>query len=374
MIAEKKKILIINYPLKDKNDLFRLINIKIILEIEGFDITIIKNNIWGDYSKKVEILKNPFLLVMSIPKYLKYLNHIKKNLTKNKYYKIIIGHPAFIEALFLRSFLIKNKIIDSVIIDFFISLYDTIILDRNIFKKNIILKYIFFQIDKTLLNKYKYIMVDTNANALRYSNIFHIELIKFKRVIVSSALLNSNYEFYENISLNNKIINIGWVGSFIPLHGLEKIIYAAKLIDKKKYLFHIIGNGPKNELIKYYKQVKELGVDHLKFYGELPFIESMKILSKCDILLGVFGDSEKAKTVIPFKIFDYLILKKPIITQYSEAIKELDFSENIIQVENNSYNISKAILNIDFNNKEEVNYSITIKNQFISDLNKVLSI
>ncbi|NTW34444.1 MAG: glycosyltransferase family 4 protein [Bacteroidetes bacterium] len=362
-----------NYPEQTQQDFARLINIRAILENEGINVITLSNKTWGDYRKKTAILKNPFLLIKSIPEYLKYLNQIKKTLNNNNYDKIIVGYPAYIEAFYLKSFFRRKKILNKVFIDFFISIYDTLVLDRKYFKRNFIFKFVIYQVEKCMLRKYNNVIIDTYANANRYSKLFNIDINKFSRIIVSSSLLNTKIDFPTNDLKDDSKTNIGWVGSIIPLHGVEKIIQTAKLLDEKKYLFHLIGNGPKNEIDNLIIFAKKLGVRNVTFYGKLPYEESMKLLSKCDLLLGIFGDSEKAKSVISFKIFDYICLGKPVITQKSNALNELGLFEDILQVESNPSSITNAIVNFKFNIKPTIgNNRIKIEKLLVSDLNKII--
>jgi len=338
-----KKALITNYPSSPED--FRLQIIKHYLENAGVEVITISNAFWGNYKTKTKYSKNLFSAILNSYKFISYYCLVFKTIRKNQFDIILIGHPPIIDFFIIKLFS-KKSILSKVYIDFFISLFDTLILDRKKFRKKSLMARLFFKMDKFLLKKASCIITDTDQNTHRYIKLFDCPSQNFKRIMVGSKMLISeNIDIFNaNRFKDNNNVKIGWVGAFINLHGFQKIIDTAALLKGKSFEFHIIGNGPNNEL-KYYRELTlQLGLNNLTFYNELNYKESMLILNNCNICLGVFGESEKTKSVIPFKIFDYLCLDKTIITQESNALSELGFQDNIIQVEGDSTSIARAIL------------------------------
>jgi len=82
----------------------------------------------------------------------------------------------------------------------------------------------------------------------------------------------------------------------------------------------------------------------------VPLRELADRISQSDVCLGIFGNTNKTKRVIPNKVYDYAASRRPIITASTPAIKEL-FSENeIFLVEAaNAQKIADAILSVKSN-------------------------
>jgi glycosyltransferase involved in cell wall biosynthesis len=337
----KSKILIINYPSSTKD--FRLIILNSALQKLEFDTQYIVNPIWGDYEKKVLLTKKPYLLLKEIFAYCSYLFKLALLITKNRFDFIFVGYPAFIEILFLKICFVFSKKRKTIITDFFISIYDTVVLDRKKINEKSFLSKFLFCTDKALLKISSKVITDSNANSKRFSIMFNVPEHKFNRIIVGSKLSCGETNLIESITDKNELVRIGWVGAFIPLHGIEKILSAANLIQNKKIEFHLIGDGPEQEVLKLTEKIKALKLQNIILHGELSYADSMNFLYNCDICLGIFGESVKAKSVIPFKVFDYLYLNKYIITQHSEALNELPVLNNIHLVENTPEAIAEAI-------------------------------
>ncbi len=62
----------------------------------------------------------------------------------------------------------------------------------------------------------------------------------------------------------------------------------------------------------------------------VPYEELPDYVSKADVCLGIFGDTEKAQRVIPTKAIDALALQKPLVTGDSQAARELLINRKIV--------------------------------------------
>lgn len=358
--------MITNYPTDIRS--FRLVILKHQLESLGYNVEILKNHFWGDYSLKLKIIRNPFILIIRLPLYIYFFIRFIHLVFFRKFDYIIFGYPVLFE-IFFTSVFKRNK--NNILSDYFLSYYDTLISDRKSFNANSILSKAIFNLDKMILRLSKRIIVDTNENADRFSKLFEIDIKKFNRIIVGSNLLTIS-DLKINSKKQTEYINIGWIGSFIPLQGFDTVLKTAELLCNNKYLFHIIGNSPDNQ-IKYYKMLAEnSNINNIIFYGERMYEDALNLLSSCDICLGIFGESDKAKNVIPFKIFDYICLNKLIITQTSAVKNELLVFDNILFVENSPLKIAELIENINIGKIGiYVDYKRVLQSLYNGDLNKL---
>ena len=100
---------------------------------------------------------------------------------------------------------------------------------------------------------------------------------------------------------------------------------------------------------------------------------------KCDLALGVFGQSRKAKTVISNKVVEACAMKIPILTGFSTGMDEyFDPDDDIYFCRNEIYDMAKKIIYISNNKRESLkransNFLIYKNNFSIESLGKKLN-
>jgi glycosyltransferase involved in cell wall biosynthesis len=229
---------------------------------------------------------------------------------------ILVGWPAW-RAVYPAK-LLSKLLSKPLIVDAFISLYDTEVFDRKRVREVSIEALRLYLKDKVLCELADHVLLDTEEHIKYFSETFHVPRKKFSAIYVGS---DDDY-FYPKEEVENNVFLVTFHGSFIPLHGIEHIIRAMKLLGAHDDIrCEILGSG------QTYGYVSELAkalrlknvIFHRKFlkYEELP-----SFIAKADVCLGIFGVTPKAKRVVPTKVYDVLAMKKPLITGDTPAIRE----------------------------------------------------
>lgn len=280
------------------------------------------SNIWNNiedksqvkgFFKKAKILSN---LLLSYPKLIiKYLNLPPHDL-------VFIPYLGVFDILFLSPILFFKK--TPVVLDFFVPLYDSIVNDRKLIAKwnPFALLILFFE--KVALHFATTILVDTNSHGKYISQLYKIPENRCKRVFVGAEEIFYNPIKPQKELFDSKEFNIFFYGQFIPLQGIDKIVDAAKIIKEKglnNIKFTIAGIGQTSDIID--KIIKDEKIDNIKRITWIPYTDIPSWINESDICLGIFGDSIKAKSVIPNKVFQILATNKDVITVDSPAIREL---------------------------------------------------
>ncbi|MHA1326895.1 MAG: glycosyltransferase family 4 protein [Promethearchaeota archaeon] len=275
---------------------------------------------------------------------IKILSKLLK-ITHIDYY--VIAYP-LIKSIFLTK-LIKRK---KVVLDPFISNYNSIINDLKLFSNNSLKAKLIKIFDNFIFSTGKIILADTYAHAKYYSKEFNISLDSFKVIYVGA----DNELYFPRKKLSNKEFIVGFYGSYLPLQGTDIIIKAANLLKKDypKIRFELIGGDYKNNLFKkILKMVKLLNLKNVKLIKKIPENKLPFYIQRSDVQLGIFGDTLKAKLVIPNKAFTAIAMKKPLITANTPAIKEI-FKNNhtcLLCKIANPEDLSNKIIKL-YNNKD----------------------
>jgi glycosyltransferase involved in cell wall biosynthesis len=110
-------------------------------------------------------------------------------------------------------------------------------------------------------------------------------------------------------------------GQFIPLHGIEYIVRAAKRTEGQDLAWTLVGKGQEAEKIR--SLVDELKPNNLDWKEWVDFSELVDLMARSHVVLGIFGLTEKAGRVIPNKVFQALMASRPLVTADTPAIHEL---------------------------------------------------
>ena len=276
--------------------------------------------------------------------FLKYIYLIKKHRRMKKKYDVMIVGFQGVQAVILAKFLTRKTII----FDAFVSLYDSMVMDRkNVKMKSFTAKY-YWWLDKISMILADIILFDTNEHINYASKEFGIKKEKFKRIFVGADTDIFYPAEKENRSKNFKVL---FYGSFLPLHGIEYIVKAAKFLEKEKdIVFEILGWGPEKE--KIIELFNDLKPHNLFFTGGIDKKLLRDKIAEAEVCLGVFGNTNKAKRVIPNKVYECVAMRKPVVTADTRAIRELFEEGELMFVKITDHiSLANAIMTLK-NNKE----------------------
>ncbi len=239
----------------------------------------------------------------------------KHNKIKGEYDLMIVGYSDSRMMVPLAKIISSKKIVW----DAFYSLYDSWVMDRALVREKSLKAKYYWLLDWLSCKLSDNVLLDTDEHIKYFVKTFKIDQNRFIKVLVAST---ADKIMMDQGPKKNKKFKIFFYGKYIPLQGIEYIIRAAKILENKADLeFDILGSGQEFKNIK--KISKELQIKNINFINRVSYRELIGKMRRADICLGIFGKTDKAKRVIPNKIYDAIALGKPVITSNTPAIKEL---------------------------------------------------
>ena len=110
-------------------------------------------------------------------------------------------------------------------------------------------------------------------------------------------------------------------GTYSPLHGAEEIVRAAALLAAHDTIeFLMVGQGHTDSAVR--ALTEHLGVQSIRFLDRVAYDALPDLIANSDVCLGSFGVVEPANRVIPFKVFDGLAMRRPVVTAGTPAARE----------------------------------------------------
>ncbi len=227
--------------------------------------------------------------------------------------------PEFNQRIVPLAWLLAKRLSIPVIFDPLISTYHSIVAEHKAVPRNSLeARKLHFK-DKLSMLMADVLFTDTRAHADYFSREF---VLDGKKIFVVPVGANESICYPVSAPLATGSFTVAFWGSFLPLHGIEYILQAAKLLQKEQEIhFLVLGKGP--GYVRMRELANELNLQQVDFGGLFNLGDLPMLMSKVDICLGIFGKTEQAERVVPNKVFESMAMRKPIITGDNPAIREL---------------------------------------------------
>lgn len=253
---------------------------------------------------------------------------------------IIVGYIGQLDIYLAKilAYICRKKLVFNPLI----SLYDTVIADRGYFETTSLKSRLFRFLDMSACKLSDLVLLDTAAHIQYFQNQLELKEVNFKRIPVGA----DDRIFFPISSESHDKFHVMFIGKFIPLHGIEKLVEAAYILkteDEIKFTF--IGTGQLRDSIE--TNIRKRNLENVQMVDWVPYYKLSEKMSEADLILGIFGDSDKAKRVIPNKVYQGLAVNRPVLTAETDAINELLISdEHIFSCEATPTTIADKIVSI----------------------------
>ena len=212
-----------------------------------------------------------------------------------------------------------------IVFDAFLSQYDSNVFDRKLYSQNSWRARKDKWLDTWSCRLARKVLLETNEHIEYFVTTFGIPREKFERIWISA----DDTIFFPTSVPEEARFTVHFHGMFIPLQGISYIVRAAGILRDEDIHFRIVGRGQEWELIQ--KLVEELGLkDRIECTGKVPLEKIPGYMAGAQIVLGIFGDTEKTKRVIPNKVYEAMAMGKCVITADTAAVRELPGSREAL--------------------------------------------
>jgi glycosyltransferase involved in cell wall biosynthesis len=233
-----------------------------------------------------------------------------------------------------------------IISELYISLYDTLVHDRKRLEDNTKRSDYLKKLDRMLIEESDYLIHLSNYEFDYISRLVGAKIdaskLKIFPLAIEEKLTTKTIYDPENI------FRICWWGNYSPLHGLEKILLVIKILKLQGHKIKLDLWGPEELSTPYVQAVQDMDLSQeVSFHGSDYSIKLQEYLIRyCDLALGIFGDSGKAKNAVANKVIDAMAMKLPVLTMDSPCLWEFFDNSNIFTCSNEPEEMAKKILEI----------------------------
>jgi glycosyltransferase involved in cell wall biosynthesis len=233
-----------------------------------------------------------------------------------------------------------------IISELYISLYDTLVNDTQRVSQNSSHSEHLKKLDRILIEKSDR-LIHLSSHELNYiSELVGANIDPSKIEIIPLAVEEKLIS--ETIDDPEGIFRLCWWGNFRPLHGLEKIILSIKILKEQNHRVRLDIWGPIKKKDIYVQIVQEMDLSKEIYFHDSDYSVKIQeyLICYCDLALGIFGDSGKAKNAVANKVIDAMAMKLPVLTMDSPCLWEFLGPKEIFTCLNKPEDIAGKIIEI----------------------------
>jgi len=235
-------------------------------------------------------------------------------------------NTAFVKSAIYSAKFLKKKLV----VEMYISLYDSWVRDRKRIDSESKLAKSCIKKDILALKESDYLIHTSSQELTYWEQILNTQLDREKVFI--APLCNVSSLVAKRKWRQDGVLRICWWGTFIPLHGLDSILQAMKILQERRVQFTCDLFGVDNHSFAHFTAKVEsyqFG-SCVSLRKDLNFADTSLpnyLVDNCDLALGIFGNTEKAYHAVPNKVIEALSMGIATLTMNSPALGEFFNSE-----------------------------------------------
>ena len=162
-------------------------------------------------------------------------------------------------------------------------------------------------------------LIDTDARAAR------VRARARGRAVVASLPVGAPDWIRPQRPLSGGPLRVLYSGGALPLHGVPFLLRGLAATEETATTLTLVFAAPDARRQETQALAASLGIaERCLFVPAVPHHQLIRIVHGHDVVLGVFGDSPKARTVIANKVWQGLAAGRTVVTRSGPALEELE--------------------------------------------------
>jgi glycosyltransferase involved in cell wall biosynthesis len=280
-----------------------------LLREAGFDVDVCRVRLWGRRDDAVPGVRRAALGARAL---LAYPSLVARFLSRRRPDVVLVPYPGHFDVPLLAPLARRRGA--PLVFDSFISLFDTITADRKLAAADSFLGRVAAWADRASCRAADQVLVDTPQHGDYFAAATGVPRHRFATLWLGSR--DTVFRPHPEVVPHPR--RVLFFGSFVPVHGTETIVRAAALLDRDGVEVRMIGRGQDRPAAE--RLIAALGSAHVALLDPLSDHALVDEIAGAALCLGVFGTSDKARRVVPSKVYDCLAVGRPVLTSATPAI------------------------------------------------------
>lgn len=232
---------------------------------------------------------------------------------------VLVGYPSWFHlhlAERLRSRFQRGAVL---VQDVFFPLHDALVSDRGLLREGGLPARLVRRLEEGAYRSSDGLLIDTATHGDALSARYGLARERVSAVWVGSTFPAAPEPVAPGPP--DGAFRVVFVGTYIPLHGIEVILEAARRLRGVAGLtITIVGTGQLRDRV--HSRCRDEALSNVSLRDWVDAAGLRDLYRSHDLGLGVFGTTEKASRVIPIKVFDMCAAGIPFATADTPAIRE----------------------------------------------------
>jgi glycosyltransferase involved in cell wall biosynthesis len=211
-----------------------------------------------------------------------------------------------------------------VVLDMFLSVYDTVVLDRGMGSPDGLRARVTRLVDRAAVSAARLALLDTQAQIDFCVRVLGIPPAKLAAVAVGAE----PDRFPVTPVPDGGPLRVLFYGSFIPLHGTQTLAAAIRELNGEPIEFTVVGRGQERAAF----DRAAAGLPNVTVFDWIDYDKLGELVAAHHVVLGVFGDGDKASRVVANKVYQAACAGRPIVTGDTPATRAAFAPDELVLV------------------------------------------
>lgn len=287
------------------------------LRHNGVDVVECRQQLWHGIEDRVQTARGGWWRPSFFARVLRaYWRLFRAWRTVKDYDVMVLGYPGQLDVFLAR--LLTWQQGKPLVLDVFMSLY-LIASERGLTARHPVTGRMIYWLERLAYMLPDLLVLDTLAYVEWFQEVFKLDRSRFR--LVPTGADDRVFHPLENVGRDDGVFRVLYYGSFIPNHGVEHIIEAARMAQSEQDIhFELIGDGPAKAHAE--ALAKQYDLRNVTFIDWLDQQALVRKVAETDLMLGVFGTTPQSMMTVQNKIYEGLAMARCLITGESPTVRQ----------------------------------------------------
>ena len=291
------------------------------LEAVGVEVVEAHAPRWsGGTSEKLQVASRPLRLPAIWRQAVAWGRLLRRYRQVGPHDVVLVGYFGHLD-VHLARFLAGRR---RVVLDMFLSVYDTVVLDRGMGAPGGPRARLTRLVDRAAVRACRLALLDTQAQIDFCMRVLGIPADK----LAAGAVGAEPDRFPVTPLPDGGPLRVLFYGSFIPLHGTQTMAAAIRRLNGEPIEFTVVGQGQERAAF----DRAAAGLPNVTVVDWTDYDRLGELVAAHHVVLGLFGDRDKASRVVANKVYQAACAGRPIVTADTPATRAAFTPDEVVLV------------------------------------------